>query len=236
MQVTNSENPSNSSSSVQTFRLKTSKQKERPKIQVSEKDEKSENNHTEVIVGISSTGELQSLNPKKEDAPLVIPLSLQRTFLKKRTEVENGQKQKSEEEIKLDEEAKKAILAEALNTDEDQVVTAIPLLKQNTVPGLLDEEDEKKRLELDISQRPEEATLEGYEAMPISSFGEAALRGMGWEPGKPVGKNSKTVVVPIEFVRRHHRGGLGSSTLDDIPELNKKKELNQENQETQNHK
>jgi hypothetical protein len=38
---------------------------------------------------------------------------------------------------------------------------------------------------------------------------------MGWEPGKPVGLNSTTVVEPFEFLKRHHRGGIGS----DIPDF-----------------
>ncbi len=35
----------------------------------------------------------------------------------------------------------------------------------------------------------QEADLEAYEAMPIASFGEAMLRGMGWKEGMSVGRN-----------------------------------------------
>jgi len=84
------------------------------------------------------------LIPKQEAAPLVIPLSLQRTFLKKKIDVEKTHIQKSAMEIELDNEAKKAIMNEALNVDEEKPVVAIPLLKQNTVPGLLELVDEKK--------------------------------------------------------------------------------------------
>lgn len=37
------------------------------------------------------------------------------------------------------------------------------------------------------------AGLDAYEAMPVEAFGEAMLRGMGWQEGKSVGKNAKQV-------------------------------------------
>lgn len=37
------------------------------------------------------------------------------------------------------------------------------------------------------------AGLDAYEAMPVEAFGEAMLRGMGWQEGKSVGKNAKEV-------------------------------------------
>ena len=39
------------------------------------------------------------------------------------------------------------------------------------------------------------AGLDAYEAMPVELFGEAMLRGMGWEEGRCVGKNSKGVRI-----------------------------------------
>ncbi len=43
----------------------------------------------------------------------------------------------------------------------------------------------------------QEASLDAYEAMPISSFGEAMLRGMGWKEGMSVGRNvPKEVSTP----------------------------------------
>ncbi len=39
--------------------------------------------------------------------------------------------------------------------------------------------------------------MDAYEAMPISSFGEAMLRGMGWKEGMSVGRNvPKEVSTP----------------------------------------
>ena len=36
-----------------------------------------------------------------------------------------------------------------------------------------------------------QSTLEDYERIPIDAFGVAMLRGMGWQPGKGIGKNEK---------------------------------------------
>jgi G patch domain/KOW motif-containing protein len=46
--------------------------------------------------------------------------------------------------------------------------------------------------------------------MPIEDFGAAMLRGMGWEEGKPVGRNSKGLAAAVEFVPRGGRLGLGA--------------------------
>ncbi|PYI34852.1 hypothetical protein BP00DRAFT_26088 [Aspergillus indologenus CBS 114.80] len=40
----------------------------------------------------------------------------------------------------------------------------------------------------DIASRPESATLDQYNAIPVEEFGAALLRGMGWKDGQAVGK------------------------------------------------
>eukprot|EP00959_Pyramimonas_sp_CCMP1952_P140648 2943406-Pyramimonas_sp.AAC.1 len=42
-------------------------------------------------------------------------------------------------------------------------------------------------------------------------FGEAMLRGMGWEEGKPLGKNAKGIVTPVAYVPRQQLLGLGAA-------------------------
>jgi len=80
---------------------------------------------------------------------------------------------------------------------------------------------EDQKLRDDLMNLPEEATLEKYEELPVEEFGEALLRGMGWEKGKPIGRNAKAVVAPIEYVRR--QGTLGLGAVPAPPkEINKK--------------
>jgi len=49
------------------------------------------------------------------------------------------------------------------------------------------------------------ADLDAYEAMPVEAFGEAMLRGMGWQDGKCVGKNAKGVSTSVSFFHKLSR-------------------------------
>ncbi|XP_033224803.1 uncharacterized protein LOC117177872 isoform X1 [Belonocnema kinseyi] len=47
-----------------------------------------------------------------------------------------------------------------------------------------------------------ESTLDDYEQVPIDKYGEAMLRGMGWQPGKGIGKNENMAQrTPTEISR-----------------------------------
>ncbi|PYH47448.1 spliceosome ATPase-activating subunit SPP2 [Aspergillus saccharolyticus JOP 1030-1] len=48
--------------------------------------------------------------------------------------------------------------------------------------------DETSSFRADIASRPESATLDQYNAIPVEEFGAALLRGMGWKEGQAVGK------------------------------------------------
>lgn len=43
------------------------------------------------------------------------------------------------------------------------------------------------------------------------------LRGMGWQEGKPVGRNAKAVVKPIEYFARPRGLGLGAQPVPEAP-------------------
>mmetsp|Transcript_14895 Transcript_14895/g.36013 ORF Transcript_14895/g.36013 Transcript_14895/m.36013 type:complete len:489 (-) Transcript_14895:1573-3039(-) len=73
------------------------------------------------------------------------------------------------------------------------------------------QEKELQAFKEDLEDLPEEATLDDYDSMPIEDFGAAMLRGMGWEEGQPVGRNSKGLVAAVEFVPRSGRLGLGAN-------------------------
>lgn len=42
----------------------------------------------------------------------------------------------------------------------------------------------------DIATRPESATLDAYNAIPVEDFGAALLRGMGWKDGQSIGRGN----------------------------------------------
>jgi len=103
----------------------------------------------------------------------------------------------------------------------------LPLLLKNRDTTLDNITDEELRFRADVANRPNEASLEGYDSVPVDQFGAAMLRGMGWAEGAPigVGKNAKVVPV-IEFVSRPgYRTGLGATPLATPPEANKKKRI-----------
>ncbi|KAI9367902.1 DExH-box splicing factor binding site-domain-containing protein [Aspergillus egyptiacus] len=64
--------------------------------------------------------------------------------------------------------------------------------------GRADEEEEEdiydgqnletKSFRADVASRPEPASLDQYNAIPVEEFGAALLRGMGWKEGQAVGK------------------------------------------------
>ncbi|PNF18137.1 hypothetical protein B7P43_G02629 [Cryptotermes secundus] len=64
----------------------------------------------------------------------------------------------------------------------------------------------------------EESTLEDYESIPVVDFGMAMLRGMGWNPGKGIGRNER--VVTANMTEPRPRGvGLGADKLASLSVL-----------------
>lgn len=43
----------------------------------------------------------------------------------------------------------------------------------------------------DVASRPEQSTMNDYDSMPVSQFGAALMRGMGWSEGTPIGLTNK---------------------------------------------
>jgi len=80
---------------------------------------------------------------------------------------------------------------------------------------------EAEVLKLDLEKLPPEASLEAYGEMPVESFGEALLRGMGWQEGRAIGRGNKKEVTTKDLIRRPHRLGLGAAPVP-APETHKK--------------
>jgi G patch domain/KOW motif-containing protein len=53
-----------------------------------------------------------------------------------------------------------------------------------------------------------------YDSVPVSQFGYAMLRGMGWAPGKGIGKKQKVVEV-VDLTLRPRSLGLGADYIPD---------------------
>lgn len=50
--------------------------------------------------------------------------------------------------------------------------------------------DETSSFRADIATRPEQSSLEAYDAVPVEEFGAALLRGMGWKEGQAIGRGN----------------------------------------------
>jgi len=96
---------------------------------------------------------------------------------------------------------------------------------RNIIPGLSDITDEQEKLRFDVASRPGEISIEAYENIPVEEFGMAMVLGMGYEEGKPIGKNGRGLTQPIEYIPRHHRTGLGAEPKMPLPSDIKKKKV-----------
>ena len=86
---------------------------------------------------------------------------------------------------------------------------AAPLLMppKQPDPGV-DSSSSRDQLQRDLEQLPDEADEEQYEQVPVSQFGAALLRGMGWKEDQEAG--SSVTKKPGEVMPRPHRLGLGA--------------------------
>lgn len=158
--------------------------------------------------------EIQSVKPKAEKKEYLVPLIKKNVWrlppgARRGPGGGEGQADKSEEDVALEKEAAEAIMrdvkeAQLRGSQPQDEGTIVPLIMQNKPPTLEGREEDELA---DVELRPEQSTLDDYEAMPIEVFGEAVLKGMGWKKGEAIGKTNKGLAEPIEFIPR--LGGLG---------------------------
>lgn len=137
---------------------------------------------------------------------------------------DNGAVQKTEDiemvavEENDDQKALRAIIAEAVGELHQQG----PVI--DVIPTPVSEADALKQ---DVSELPESASLEDYERVPVSQFGAALLRGMGWKEGAAASrKPGKGLVEPYMPVARPALLGIGAKeqeVYDDGSNKNKNK-------------
>lgn len=127
-----------------------------------------------------------------------------------------------QEEVKKEDEtedtrALRAILASATSGDDpnEPHIDAIPLAAP--VPS---EDDVYKQ---DVVELPESASLEDYERVPVSQFGAALLRGMGWKEGMAASRKNRGPVEPYLPQSRPALLGIGAKEREVFDDGSKKK-------------
>ena len=91
-----------------------------------------------------------------------------------------------------DEIAMQALIKESKGETEGRSDLVIPATKldEEEEEGYGGRYDETSSFRADVSARPESATLDQYNAIPVEEFGAALLRGMGWKDGQAVGRGN----------------------------------------------
>ena len=128
--------------------------------------------------------------------------------------VEDAQDVKMEvEEETEDQKALRAILAEANGETHDGFVIDI-------IPTPISEADALKQ---DVDELPDAATLDDYARVPVSQFGAALLRGMGWKEGTSASrKPGKGLIEPYLPSARPALLGIGAKEQEVYDDGSKK--------------
>ncbi|KAF8906478.1 DExH-box splicing factor binding site-domain-containing protein [Gymnopilus junonius] len=118
-------------------------------------------------------------------------------------------------EVETDDQvALRAILAET-NGSHKQEARAI-----DAIPTPISEADALKQ---DVDELPDVATLEDYNRIPVSQFGAAMLRGMGWKEGTAATRKSgRGMVDPYVPVARPALLGIGAKEQEVFDDGSKK--------------
>ncbi|KIK68949.1 hypothetical protein GYMLUDRAFT_153090 [Collybiopsis luxurians FD-317 M1] len=87
------------------------------------------------------------------------------------------------------------------------------------IPTPVSEKDAYKQ---DIEELPESSTLADYERVPVSQFGAAMLRGMGWKEGTAASRKGNGIVQPYIPEARPALLGIGAKEMEAFDDGSKK--------------
>jgi len=146
--------------------------------------------------------------------PVLSGLQVKQKVVERLDSVEDVQDVKMEiEEETEDQIALRAILAETNGEIHDGPVVDI-------IPTPISEADALKQ---DVDELPDVATLEDYARVPVSQFGAALLRGMGWKEGTSASrKPGKGLIEPYLPAARPALLGIGAKEQEVYDDGSKK--------------
>ncbi|KAJ3994134.1 DExH-box splicing factor binding site-domain-containing protein [Lentinula boryana] len=119
-------------------------------------------------------------------------------------------KQQPEEDSE-DKAALRALLAGADGEDSGPGI--------DIIPTPVSEKDAYKQ---DVEELPESSTLADYERVPVSQFGAAMLRGMGWKEGTAASRKGNGIVQPYIPESRPALLGIGAKEMEVFDDGSKK--------------
>ncbi|KAI0058579.1 hypothetical protein BV25DRAFT_1830033 [Artomyces pyxidatus] len=123
---------------------------------------------------------------------------------------EDAEMVKVEEKAEEETEEQRAIRALLAGDDGNSgpVIDIIPTTNADTFGRRGPTEDDA--FKQDVEELPDEATLDDYERVPVSQFGAALLRGMGWKEGQAASTRRKGMVEPWLPAARPALLGIGA--------------------------
>lgn len=143
---------------------------------------------------------------------------------------------KREQVVKVEEEDGDVVMEEAVKeevveeTEEQRALRALlaeangELQSGPTIDAIPTPVSEADALKQDIDELPESASLQDYERVPISQFGAAMLRGMGWKEGQAASrKPGKGMVEPYLPTARPALLGIGAKEQEALDDGSKRK-------------
>lgn len=197
-------------------------------------DEKKEEDK-QFVVGFSAKGGLKPVIEETKPSAFVIPLIQQNKWNNADEEAANAIlddiRVSDQQEIKdgsrkivipmVDESLEKK-RSELFAHIKDEAVKEQPILAQNQIPGLDKIDNDADKFKHDIAHRPVELSVESdsYAKIPVSGFGEAMLRGMGWSGETSL---SETLKDPKPRIYRLGLGATPRPPSDDEEDDNGKK-------------
>ena len=176
---------------------------------------KDKHEETDFIIEVDRT-EIKGTKKKEVKEELIIPY-LPNTYKKKIEPVVKSEHEalleKPDEELTEEEKATKELLKETKAWQEEQDKEKNPndnlvIQTQANANGL---DSEKAIFEADLESRPDVATAEDYEKIPVQGFGMALLKGMGFKSADGIGGFRKAKIECLDPVVRPKGLGLGAT-------------------------
>ncbi|PGH15860.1 hypothetical protein AJ80_05391 [Polytolypa hystricis UAMH7299] len=120
--------------------------------------------------------------------------------------------------LSQDEIALRALMDESKGEDGSGTRRSNLVIESQRQPSPDDEYeiyDETSAFRVDVTSRPEPASLADYASVPVEEFGAALLRGMGWKDGDPIGKGKYSGAGSLKArVPERRPGYLGIGAKD----------------------
>lgn len=119
-----------------------------------------------------------------------------------------------DESLSMEDKAKRALMKDAARGGEidegDEPTLGLTIETGKSTGRRLDKKADAEKMKDDMENCGEDPGLNDFADMPITEFGKALMRGMGWKDGEALGGTRKGIIEPIEVRAQPEGLGLGA--------------------------